>query len=67
MKSILNNDKFELVGNLTTISVLKLQDDRWKIVENGRYSGEKSDLEIIEMVERVTGKGFELVTPELNY
>ena len=67
MKTILNSDKFNLVSNLTTINVIKIQDDLWKIIENGNYCGEKNDNEIIEMVERLSKKDFETIIPDLNY
>ena len=63
MKTILNSDKFNLVSSLTTINVIKIQDDLWKIIENGNYSGEKNDNEIIEMVERLSKKDFKTIIP----
>jgi len=67
MEEALNSDKFDLVSNLTTINVIKIQDDCWKIIENGNYSGEKNDNEVIEMVEELAKEGFETIIPELNY
>ena len=67
MKNYLNSDKFDLVSNLTTINVIKLQNNTWKILENGKYSGEKSDDEVVKMVEKLAKEEFEVIIPELNY
>ena len=58
---------FNLESPLSTINVIKIQDDVWKTIENGNHLSFKNDSEIVEMVERLENKGFELKTPYLKY
>lgn len=63
----LKNEKFDLVSTLTTINVIKIQENCWKIIENGKVDNTKTDDEVIEMIERLTNDKFEVVVPKLNY
>jgi len=63
----LKNEKFDLVSPLTTINVIKIQDNCWKIIENGNVGKPKTYNEVQEMIERLTNNGFEVVVPKLNY
>lgn len=63
----LDSEKFILESVLSTITVVKIQDNLWKKIESGSYAGEINDEKAVELVERLTKKGFQLIIPKANY